>query len=307
MKRNYPPFNLLTPIACQAGKTGRISSNSTMLGQALIILVLCGLFAAASQPLQEKEDLSRKLWNKQFETARKRAGKGKPRGKAHTIGKDLIGLTIWRLREVSSNETVNIPRLLFQQRQLIPERIGIDTIFSENDRVRLSIEVPRVNNHYLYVIDREVYDDGTMSAPYLIFPTRRTRGGDNTVRAGKLIQIPALEDNPPYFNFTSFRKDRVRERLTIIVSPQSLSFSLGDEPLQLDPSQVTQWEKQWGGTPEWRETPNSLGRTWTAAEKEAGDGARLLSQLDPLPQTMYRARSNPSGHLLIVVALRIAP
>lgn len=273
-----------------------------------ILVVLCDLFAAASQSPQDKEDPSRKLWNKQFESARTKVVKRKPGGKVQTTGsEDLIGITIWRLRDASSNETTNTPRLLFQQGQLIPERVRIDTTFGEKDRVRLNIEVPRVNNHYLYVIDREVYADGTMSAPYLIFPTKRTRGGDNTVRAGKLIEIPAVNDNPPYFHFTSFRKDRVRERLTIIVSPQLLSFPLRDEPLQLDESRVTRWEEQWGGTPEWRETPNGPGRSWTAAEKEAGEGARLLAQGDPLPQTMYRAKSNRSGHLLIVVALQIAP
>ena len=51
---------------------------------------------------------------------------------------------------------------------------------------------------YLYVIDREQYADGTQGEPYLIFPTTRTRGGDNSVKAGRVMEIPSQDDNPPY-------------------------------------------------------------------------------------------------------------
>jgi hypothetical protein len=42
---------------------------------------------------------------------------------------------------------------------------------------------------YLYVIDREQYEDGTLGEPVQIFPTTRTRGGDNSVKPGSLIEI----------------------------------------------------------------------------------------------------------------------
>ena len=76
-----------------------------------------------------------------------------------------------------------------QSSQWTPERIEVDTPLKVNDRVRLSVESPR--DGYLYVIDREQYADGSLGDAYLIFPTRRTRGGDNRVRPGKLIDIPA--------------------------------------------------------------------------------------------------------------------
>lgn len=282
--------------------------RSCYLPATAALLALGSLFAVASQSPQNTEDTSRKVWNKQFEAARSKAGKRKPGSRPQrTAGESLIGVTIWRLRDALSGEANDNPRLLSQKDQSIPERVGLNTTFREKDRVRLNIEVPRVNNHYLYVIDREVYADGAMSEPYLIFPNKKTRDGDNTVWAGKLIQIPPVDSKPPYFNFTSLRKDRVQERLTILVSPQPLALPLSEEPLALNASQVAQWEKQWGGVPQWREPGRSLSLAWTEAESEAVAGSRLLSQGDPLPQTMFRAKKNRSGHLLIVVMLRVEP
>ena len=63
-----------------------------------------------------------------------------------------------------------------------------NTPLAIGDRVRLTIESS--NNGYLYVIDRELDADGTKSDPYLIFPTARTREGDNAVRGGRLVDIP---------------------------------------------------------------------------------------------------------------------
>ena len=75
----------------------------------------------------------------------------------------------------------------------------------------LSFESARAG--FLYVIDREQYADGSASEPYLIFPTSRTRGGDNRVEAGRLIEVPDQADRPNYFSVRRSRPDQVAETL----------------------------------------------------------------------------------------------
>jgi hypothetical protein len=36
-----------------------------------------------------------------------------------------------------------------------------DTLFAEGERLRFSVEAPRIGDRYLYEIDREVYSDGS--------------------------------------------------------------------------------------------------------------------------------------------------
>jgi hypothetical protein len=133
-----------------------------------------------------------------------------------------IGVTIWRLRPsagVDGGARVLVMESA-QTTQWTPQRIEADTPLQVGERVRLTIESPRAG--YLYVIDREQYADGTLGDAYLIFPTLRTRGGDNQVRPGKLIDIPAQEDNPSYFTLvpSPSRNDQVGVVLYSIVSPQ---------------------------------------------------------------------------------------
>lgn len=299
---------------------------------AIMLLNLCSLLALATPSAQkEQEDEARKLWNLKFKEARARTKKPADAAKApvkavppptsdkpapksdptvstmsqpSVVEGELIGVTIWRLRPATAGDD---QRLLLQQ--LLPERAEAATTFSRRDRVRLGIEVPREGESYLYIVDREVYSDGTMSDPYLVFPLKSTRGGDNVVTAGKIVEIPARDDKPPYFDLSlpTLREDRVGERLTIIVSPQRLNFPLGDGPLRLGPAQVAQWEEQWGGPTEQREAGGSAGKESTVAEKEAGEGKRLLEQTDPLPQTIYRVGVKSGGTVLVTVPLRIVP
>ena len=128
-----------------------------------------------------------------------------------------LGLTIWRLWPFQTADRG--ARLLVmdggQTSQWIPERIEVDQPLALGERVRISIESPRPG--YLYVIDREQYADGTMGVPYLIFPTTRTRAGNNLVKPGMLIDIPGQDDLPPYFTLNSMNPKYAGEMLTIMV------------------------------------------------------------------------------------------
>lgn len=230
---------------------------------------------------------------------------------------ELIGLTIWRLRRATPEDGRDQLRLMVQKEgdkagektgELLSWRVSAVTLFRKSDLARLGIEVPRADTNYLYVIDREVYADGSMSDPYIIFPARSTPAGDEKIRAGQIVYVPSRNDPIPYFRFRPSR-NQVSERLTIIISPQRLDLPLADgDPLKLDSrwaAQIAQWEKQWDSAAEKLEAHDDVGKGWTVAEKEAGEGKRLLVQGDPLPQTIYRVRAKPGEPAIVVVPLRI--
>jgi hypothetical protein len=220
-----------------------------------------------------------------------------------------IGLTIWRLRPATAADTT--VRIIVQKEtestEFIPERVPANAPLKLGENIRFSFESSRTG--YLYVIDRELYADGTMSQPVLIFPTTRTRQGDNKVEAGKLIEIPAQEDRPNYFTLQMSQLRSVPqtgEVLTVIVTPQPLEgITSGAKPLRLTNEQVQQWEQQWGAKTETLDLAGGAGKTWTKAEQEAGaSGLRYLTQDDPEPQTIYRVAVKPGAPLLVKVGLR---
>ncbi|HKQ76600.1 MAG TPA: DUF4384 domain-containing protein [Blastocatellia bacterium] len=258
------------------------------------LLGLCCLWAVAGPlPQRESEDRTRRVWNKRFREARDRTLARRPKGT--NLKGELIGITLWRLRDDQDKPTA--------------ERATTDTAFTEGERLRISVEAPRTSDGYLYVIDSEIYADGSTGDPYLIFPSQTTPEGGNLVSAGKPVFVPAQGDEYPYFTLERVRKDLLREELTIIVSQKPLKLSLGTpaEPVRLERTQVAQWEKQWGGRVERKEERGGAGKQWTAAEREADKGERRLRQGDPLPQTIYLVRAKPGAPMMLRVPLQIAP
>src|ERR1044072_8730241 len=110
-----------------------------------------------------------------------------------------IGITIWRLRASRDGDQGGRVLVLdgLKQTPYTPERIEASTPLSVGDRVRITVESPRQG--FLYIIDREQFQDGSFGEPLLIFPTLHTRGGDTRVLPGRLIDIPAQEDQYSYF------------------------------------------------------------------------------------------------------------
>jgi hypothetical protein len=183
------------------------------------------------------------------------------------------------------------------------ERVDADAPLAMGDKVRLSFESARAG--FLYVIDREQYADGTSSDPYLIFPTTRTRGGENRVEAGRLIEVPDQSDRPNYFSVRRSRPDQVAEALTVIVSPTPLDgVTPAGGPQKLAAADVAKWERQWAAPVEQLALDGRTAATWTAVEQRAGsDQARLLTQDDPPPQTVFRVKAAPDAAILVTVRL----
>jgi hypothetical protein len=241
----------------------------------------------------------------------RRTGPVRPAGgrKAATSSSEEIGVTVWRLRPSQPADTGGRVLVLdgLKQSEWTPERVEADTPLNIGDRVRLTVESPR--SGFLYIIDREQYADGSLGEPVVIFPTLRTRGGDNRVAPGKLIDIPSQEDQYSYFTAqpAGTRRDQVAEVLTIILVSQPLPLQITEQPLPIKNTQLAGYEKVWGGAAERLELVGGAGRTWTNEEKMAGAAkGRQLTQAGPPPQTVYRVARKAGGPLLVTVPLRYA-
>jgi hypothetical protein len=220
-----------------------------------------------------------------------------------------IGITIWRLRPSRDGDQGGRVLVLdgLKQTQYTPERIEANTPLNVSDRVRITVESPRQG--FLYIIDREQYQDGSFGEPMLIFPTMRTRGGDNRVMPGRLIDIPAQEDQYSYFTAApaGSRRDQTAEVLTFMLVTAPLPLQIADQPIKLADQQVSGWEKLYGGAAETLELVGGAGRVWTNEEKMAGmANGRQLTQGGPPPQTVYRVARKTGAPLLVTVPLRYA-
>ena len=219
-----------------------------------------------------------------------------------------LGLTIWRLRPAKAADSG--ARIIVQHEsdseEWTPERVESTTPMRMGERIRFSFEAPQKG--YLYVIDRERYLDGSTGEPILIFPTTRTREGDNSVAPGRIIEIPGQDDRPNYFTLRQSSPNQVGELLTVIVTPQPLEgLVITNKAQTISNEQVSRWEKEWGAVTEKFELAGGAGKPWTRAEQEAGANAtRQLTQEDPGPQTIYRVASKPGAPLLVKVGLNYA-
>ena len=103
------------------------------------------------------------------------------------------------------------------------------------------------------------------------------------------------------------RPDYAGEVLTVLVTSEPLmGVKPGSGATKLDSEMVARWESQWAGAVERFELIGGAGKSYTKAEKEAGqDGARILTQDDAMPQTLYHVTVKSGAPLLVTVLLRI--
>ncbi|MCM3902063.1 MAG: DUF4384 domain-containing protein, partial [Pyrinomonadaceae bacterium] len=189
----------------------------------------------------------------------------------------------------------------------LPERVSSGGKLFQGDRIRVSIEAAR--SGYLYVVDQEQYADGSKGEPYLIFPTTRTRDGDNAVKAGRVIEIPAQDDGPPYFTLKRTQANHVGENLIVVVTPTPIEgLAITDKAQRLSDETLSSWEKLWGAQTGRLEMENGDGKPWTRQEKEAGsDGTRSLNADEPAPQTIYyRPGASSTVPVLVKVEIQYA-
>jgi hypothetical protein len=281
-----------------------------ILGFLLLFLITGSLVVA-----QKSDDATRKLWDTAYiapagskSTAHRRSS-SKYRIATPNVPTDnvvpesVVGVTIWRLRPAGRADSGE--RIIVHDdnsKEYVPERISANTRLVPGDRVRISVEAAR--NGYLYVIDRELYADGSLGEPYLIFPTTRTLNGDNQVSVGKLAEIPAQEDSPPFFTIRKSRPDQVAEMVSVLVSPTPLDgVQIADKAQKLTNEQVAKWEQSWS-TSVGRLDMDAVGQTWTREEKDAA-GTRALTASAPPPQMLfYRPKSSEAMFVKLRLSYR---
>ena len=290
----------------------------TPMASAMVLTLASLLAAVAQQPVEQ--ETTRHLWDTAYIDQGSKAATRRPARRSYRIvtprvpvvgvsPDTVIGITLWRLRPSRNADTGE--RIITHDGpeaiEWLPERVASNGRLAEGDRIRMSIEAARTG--YLYVVDQEQYADGSKGEPYLIFPTSRTRGGDNSVKAGRVIEIPAQDDSPPYFTLKRSRADHVGENVIVLVTPTPIeSLTITDKAQKLSAETLAQWEKSWGTQTGRLEMTNGAGKSWTKQEKEAGaDGTRSLTEAEPAPQTVYyRPGTGNKDPVLIQVQLQYA-
>lgn len=278
-----------------------------ILSLAVLVLIAGSVCMMAQNPA----DMTRKLWDtaligssSKSSASRKRAYRvATPNVPVNNVTPEsVVGVTLWRLRPPTRSDTGE--RLIVHDdnatSEWLPERISANTKLVQGDRLRITVEAVRAG--YLYVIDREQYADGSLGDPYLIFPTKRTSGGDNQVAIGRLLEIPAQDDNPPFFTMRKSRADHVAEVLSVLVTPTKLEgVTITDKALKLSDQQVAGWEKAWGSSVG-RLEMSTAGQAWTREEKDAR--TRALTASAPPPQLLfYRPSAKPTEPMYVKLRL----
>lgn len=211
-----------------------------------------------------------------------------------------VGVTIWRVQGDGSKGFEQVG----EEAQTL-EQVEVGTQLAIGSNVRLGVE-PLTRDGYLYIIDREQFADGSYGTPQLIFPTLRTRKGNNLIRAFERLLIPG---RPSYFRINPSRmgKMQVAEVLTIIISPSELSLPspLSDKPMALRAEQFKEWETKWSAPVVELEMEGGAGITTGAKDLgQVGEESQQLTDDDPYPQTVYRASVNKGSPMLVTVPLR---
>lgn len=217
-----------------------------------------------------------------------------------------LGVTLWLFRR--SNAADKTKELVEeddgQQIEWTLERIADTTLLAPGQRVRLGFE-SLSREGYLYVINREEYSDGTLGDPVLIYPTQKS-ALDYRVEPGRLVYIPSATGR---FRIkpSESGKMQVAEVLTFVVSPRPLinESQFGPRSIKLDRSQVEEWQREWSTTVTKFEMDGGAGQPMTSVEQRAGNQTgSLLSQADPVPQTIYRLAVKPNDPVVSTVRLR---
>ncbi|MBX7222617.1 MAG: DUF4384 domain-containing protein [Blastocatellia bacterium] len=275
----------------------------------MVLLLPTALPTVAQEPQTDSRDIVR-IYDtfqrkRRPQTSVAKAPEPKPaQPQSQTTVQRLIGVTFWKVVPEKN------PRLLSQGAAKVAdgwvaERVSPETRFSNGDRVRLTIEVPEEG--YLYIFDREKYADGTFGDPYLIFPSKTIRNGDNLVGPGLLVGLPAQTDNPPYLDLTQSRSNHTAEEISLLVVAKPIPGLITDhDPLKIEKAQFEAWNRLQTRTrqlelPMSRET---VGYTLKEREAENGVSARRLQQGDPLPQRLLQVETTQNA-LLVTVPLLI--
>lgn len=230
-------------------------------------------------------------------------GKNRTNPTPKTPKTEEIGVTFWRLRPRNENTDGDSPafrvRIGDTFENWTSARVASTTKFLSGDRVRFTIESSR--SGYLYIINREFYKSGDSGDAMIIFPTLRTREGNNQVTAGSLVEIPSSKDSVSYFTIKPKRSDYAGEEIIVLISSTKLSdyeIALRAQPIGRE--KLDDWFEKWGSIADIYDAEDGEGIAATQTESEAATvSSRDLTQEEPLPQTIYKVQVEPTKPLLV--------
>ena len=218
-----------------------------------------------------------------------------------------LGVTFWRLRPLKKSEEDDAPTFKVDTgdglEDWTAERVSSSTRFKPNDRVRFTIESLR--SGYIYILNREIFKDGTYGEAELIYPNMIGKvQRDNRVNAGRLVEVPSRSEEKPYFKITLYEKDYVGEDIIVIISPTKLSgFTVSANKQSLRPEILNKWLNEWSSVTDVYDATDGEGVAYTRTEEEAV--TRSLTQEEPLPQTIYRFKSVVGKPLMISFQMQV--
>ncbi len=233
-----------------------------------------------------------------------------------------IGITMWRLRPPLQNEIGHLFEVVDidkTRKMWLAERVGINSEFRSGDKIRFAIESSLVG--YLYVIDRETFIDGSLGPPFLIFP--ESMRDDNSVGPGVLVDIPDQRDDVPYFNMTPQSAGYTGELLTVVISPKPLTNLSLDRDGKI--TSIDEFSKlEFGSEADIFSRADVQDKLFSKSESESSCGgktrrsarkgtaenpcgitSRKLTRDEPLPQTIYRARTLAGEPAVVFIKLAV--
>ena len=232
------------------------------------------------------------------------------------------GVTMWKLRPPFEGETGPfLPVKIGSGTEMwTPERVSPESGFEEGDRLRFAIE--STTDGFVYVFNSEIYLDGTVGDPYLIFP--ESPETDNRVFAGLLVDIPDQTDEFPYFLISTKRRDYAGEAITVVISKERLKGLETDgngrlrNPEALDIMGETADSEVFTSEPEPRSILTSSERAASCGAKTRGIAgvsrptempcamsAEPLTSESPLPDTIFKSMSYPGKPIAFSFSIRV--
>lgn len=271
----------------------------------------------------KKSPINYKHIRKDKNPIRVKSGQGKPKSVKKAVKVFTVGVTIWKLRPPRPTDNgyklpVRINGSL--QEFWTPERVSPDTLFRTGDRVLFAVESSKPG--FLYLVNSEIYRDGSMGAPSVIFPS--TTGEDNYVKPGLLVNIPDRSEDFPYFNIEPKKNNYAGELVTIIISERRLDslkidengkIKNRDELIKLEINAeidiyssedaedklYTQAEAEAACRPKTRELVKEKLSINPCREK-----TRQLTREEPLPQTIYRVKTAAGQPAVAFIRLQVS-
>ena len=223
----------------------------------------------------------------------------------------ILGMNVWHMQLAAAASPVTSRGLEHRvldptgTRDWIPERMTLEDPVREGELVRLSFE--SASPGYLYIIDRDVFRDGTKGPATLRFPTKMIRGGDNVVMPGVPVQIPNPTDNPSAFTVTLKRNDQTGIQLILILTPARLpEIQVPEVSAPVSEALLARYERELGPGVRLVEDKSMMKMVATLAEAAAAsDPARPLDDRDPLPIMLFHRTGSPGKAMLATAVIKI--